>query len=834
MPSTPAEQQSQDFLKFLVRDIFDIPIWNLTEMYRRGDRLSSFHHHHVDWDAFLFAWTRLSPKEQVKVASQTVDDDGFTLLHYVCLAMAPTDIFRIVLRLTVGDETSPSSSKENLVAIPCGLGMFATPLHLACFAGCRKTIVEELVAADPQVLYLGDSWSRLPLHLAVLSRQVDLVQVLCEADEFKKSLTMQDNGGNTPLSLAVSGSSEVVASLLKAFVESDASSKNDFNMKNHLRDGLPLHKAVRSNRALGRLRAAGHVVRLLANAHPELLETKDHRGQTALHVAIAEGNESIESLRCLLTGDSKNTALFTKDVLGQTPLDILFQRITREPDLSLSMVKALVKADDQRKLWSTLDEKGESTLDRYVHYLMTNHSDTVVSIEILYQILLGTPPGTGYYGTSMSDSQKFLGRSLYEKFLGDKEWHYTMNMVMSQRIFTYYFMLDMYMRILLVTMFSIGTHDRLDEKTESLTWWAFGVTYVCAGYLLLWQLKLIVRYELYYIRDVWSLMDVTTLVLVIFSASLLQSSASVASHRSFHVLVGGMLWFITLTVALRSTFLPFAVFVSGLIKILQYMIPFGMTTFLILGSFAEMFYKSMIQRPECAEPVVEAEFCRFDNSFLSVYNMFLSGIDPSLLSPDTESHLLWLSVSFQIIFSIVMLNVLVAVVFDAWGTVSPEGRIVFGLHRHRFLMEVTEKGWFCFANPSSFGRTTRSLDAMDKHVEAVLDRFNARPLTAHQSGSFSTKLSESVKYFLEGAYLVVWFILGLFSAGLFWAKPFREAIFSFRKDDYNIIQSDEQEKERAVKEMCEKDMVDNSVSLRQYIDRLEREVTKLRTEINER
>lgn len=374
----------------------------------------------------------------------------------------------------------------------------------------------------------------------------------------------------------------------------------------------------------------------------------------------------------------------------------------------------------------------------------------------------------------------------------------------------------------MVVMFSIGSHDRLGGDNSYDTWWAFLITYACAGYLLLWQVKLIIRYELYYIRDVWSVLDVTTLVLVIISASLLQSSSSISSFRSFHVLVGGMLWFITLTVALRSTFLPFAVFVSGLIKILQYMIPFGTTTFLILGAFAEMFYKSMIQRPECQEPVVEAEFCQFDNSFLAVYNMFLSGIDPSLLSIDTESHLLWLSISFQITFSIVMLNVLVAVIFDAWGNVSPQGRIVFGLHRHRFLMEVTEKGWFCFANPG-LGTTAKWLVMVDQHVCSMLDRFNARPLAAYQSKSLSFKVLESIQYFSEGAYLSLWFSLGLVSAGILWAQPFREFIFSIHHGDEEATEQEEEEERNQ----------ENAQTLeytRNYIKYLERELTRLRTQ----
>lgn len=369
-------------------------------------------------------------------------------------------------------------------------------------------------------------------------------------------------------------------------------------------------------------------------------------------------------------------------------------------------------------------------------------------------------------------------------------------------------------------MFSTGTHDRLPDNNVYDKWWAFLITYFCAAYLLLWQVKLILRYELYYPRDIWSLLDVTTLVLVVVSAGILQSGGSVSSSRSFHVLVGGMLWFVTLTVALRSTFLPFAIFVSGLTKILLYMIPFGTTTFLILGAFAEMFYKAMIQRPECMEDLIEADFCRFDNSFLAVYNMFLSGIDPSLLSSDTANHLFWLSVSFQVTFAIVMLNVLVAVIFDAWGNVSPQGRTVFGRHRHRFLMEVTEKGWFFLAKPVA--GSLRFLNVLEDHVGGVMKRFNARPATAHDSESLNVKLMETFHYILEGAYLVVWFLLGLCTAGVLWVKPFREAIFSFHSAHNNLYAAAEEEEAMKVADEAA------ATDARQALQRMEKEIQSLR------
>ena len=67
------------------------------------------------------------------------------------------------------------------------------------------------------------------------------------------------------------------------------------------------------------------------------------------------------------------------------------------------------------------------------------------------------------------------------------------------------------------------------------------------------------------------------------SSALLQlGTENEGSFRSFNVLVGGLAWFVIIIVALRSTFLHFSVFVSGLITILWYMIPFGLTTMMMV------------------------------------------------------------------------------------------------------------------------------------------------------------------------------------------------------------------------------------------------------------
>lgn len=390
----------------------------------------------IDWNRVFMMWSKLDEQEQTSIA-ETHDKDGFYPLHYIVLAGAPNDIVACFLK---------SSVSKSVLMAKCGWGMKATPLHLACFARCALPTLNRLLEAAPEAVYVRDAFGRFPLHLATLNRAEDLVEVLLLADAKKDTLAAKDAYGNTALQLAVGRSSKVVACLLKACQVCDASTENDFQIKEHFEQELPLHMAMRSDSPLRRFQAAGKVVHLLTSVHSNLLSATDHRGQTALHVAISEGNTSTEALRALLLLDVTNATLSTKDVLGMTPMDIFLEKICQQPESALPLVKALVRADDERCFWAAVDDQGESILDRYVRHLFTNstHEDATTkssAIEVLYNIILATPPGTGFYGISVTKSQAFLGQNRYEKFLGDPQWYRTMNLVMSKRIFTFYFML---------------------------------------------------------------------------------------------------------------------------------------------------------------------------------------------------------------------------------------------------------------------------------------------------------------------------------------------------------------------------------------------------------
>jgi hypothetical protein len=155
--------------------------------------------------------------------------------------------------------------------------------------------------------------------------------------------------------------------------------------------------------------------------------------------------------------------------------------------------------------------------------------------------------------------------------------------------------------------------------------------------------------------------------------------------------------------------------------------------------------------------------------------MFVGGIDPTLLSTDTEENLLILTVFYGFLFAIVMLNVLVAVIFDAWGRVSPDGERIFFQYRHAFLMEAVDM--------KHLSGKRRLFSGLDRRMDALLLRFHHRPSELNESPGIAAKSCVFVKYVIDAVMFCFLFAAGLLSAGLLWPISFRRCIFSVGSHD---------------------------------------------------
>lgn len=253
------------------------------------------------------------------------------------------------------------------------------------------------------------------------------------------------------------------------------------------------------------------------------------------------------------------------------------------------------------------------------------------------------------------------------------------------------------------------------------------------------------------------------------------------------------------------------------------MTAFGVCLFLLLGSFAEMYYKSTTSRSSCSVGEDPREFCNYGASFLKVYAMFVGGIDPTLLTVDTEQNLLVLTIFYGFLFAIVMLNVLVAVIFDAWGRVSPDGERIFFQYRHSFLTEA--------ADLHLFSCSSNGFEGIDRMMDSLLRRFHQRPMEFSKTKRVFGRVMVVVKYIMDASLLCVLFALGLLSAGLLWPTALRRFIFSIGTRDEGTWDASQTEESVGQLESTERRLVQSGGD-REALEVIQEELSSLWSDVN--
>ena len=118
------------------------------------------HQTNIDWDRFLDILERIHGKNRVALAEYLFPEYNSYLLHMVCLCGAPEDVVQVLLDISL----LPLTKK-------CGMNLEATPLHLACFAGCSAHTVEKLLQANRQHITLFMKDARIVSHYTLLVRK---------------------------------------------------------------------------------------------------------------------------------------------------------------------------------------------------------------------------------------------------------------------------------------------------------------------------------------------------------------------------------------------------------------------------------------------------------------------------------------------------------------------------------------------------------------------------------------------------------------------------------------------------------------------------------------
>lgn len=145
----------------------------------------------------------------------------------------------------------------------------------------------------------------------------------------------------------------------------------------------------------------------------------------------------------------------------------------------------------------------------------------------------------------------------------------------------------------------------------------------------------------------------------------------------------------------------FAVFVSGVIHVLQRLGVFMLSLLIILIAFMQIFYilflgsgycegfqsdrsHAEVCDPEGAEPY---RFCTQWDAFLSVYTMLLGEVDESDFKSSILATLMFAFFVFLVV--ILLANVLIAIVTDSYSVIrNQRAAIVFWSNRLDFIGEL--------------------------------------------------------------------------------------------------------------------------------------------------
>lgn len=219
------------------------------------------------------------------------------------------------------------------------------------------------------------------------------------------------------------------------------------------------------------------------------------------------------------------------------------------------------------------------------------------------------------------------------------------------------------------------------------------ILWCCVVYFLLNELFQMIDQTLRgYFLDLWNWYELTMISLLSFSIWAMESNKAscmcqmIEPYQRNIIMVTGILLVMNIIFSLRSLFLPFALFATGLVNIAMTLIPFFIVSLLVLAAFAQAYRVDVnFQSPPTdgwGEDSMHGQCLdSFGSCFLAVLQGFFGGPDGTSGRTD---------IMFGIIVAIVLLNVVIAIVSDSWEDSKAKASTAFWRSRVNWL---AESGW---------------------------------------------------------------------------------------------------------------------------------------------
>merc|ERR1712038_1092361 len=141
---------------------------------------------------------------------------------------------------------------------------------------------------------------------------------------------------------------------------------------------------------------------------------------------------------------------------------------------------------------------------------------------------------------------------------------------------------------------------------------------------------------------------------------------------------------------------PIAVFIIASIRIFWILIPFLVSTFVIVLSFAHMFYMwsissldtCLVQNNNETQDMASVDWtCNLSSSYAQTFSILITS-NWSFLDDEAEGFQTTISYAFAFIVGILLLNILIAIISDSFSEIERVGEVEYWKYRLNFEDET--------------------------------------------------------------------------------------------------------------------------------------------------
>jgi len=332
-----------------------------------------------------------------------------------------------------------------------------------------------------------------------------------------------------------------------------------------------------------------------------------------------------------------------------------------------------------------------------------------------------------------------------------------------------------------------------------------------------------------YIADTWSWNELVCIASLLLTSNYMFDKIGVQEPElNFPLLsITSFLLTVQLIFFLRSTFLPFAKFVSGVLDIMSEIIPFMIVSAILVFAFIYSFW------------VREGSKC---SGFYECYSWIYGAIFAFTTQDDGESTMKFLEVLFGCMIVLVLLNVIIAIVSEAWYTSAEQSTRLFWEYRLekidelKYTNKLTSRHFqlsdtrvlryidsienISYANDISWSKAPYNIVATKDQYDNPAQYFGpdlvskivqAKSLQADIYWADTDARSQGVeftninliilifKWLGSCAFYALLIILGIFTCGIFFPTNFRSGVLLVGQEEHQeeSVDNPDQSQERA-------------------------------------